>query len=208
MRKSNVDDHEWQECSPGQLGKFAKQSLAIRRRSRIVRSGGAMALLVLVFASGYAWLAGDSQRSGFFSSPSEPNYGGIYCSEVKDKASLFIAKQLDDATSRMIEEHIKDCPLCRTHLERMREGVAEKGSRRALFIAKKLSESECVLDRSHCGELRLDIVGVLASPHIHLSNRKNHACKEKSQSQDASSTLRGIVGAARPNGIYSAPSEY
>ncbi len=61
----------------------------------------------------------------------------------------------------MIEEHIKDCPLCRTHLERMREGVAEKGSRRALFIAKKLSESECVLDRSHSGELRLDIVGVL-----------------------------------------------
>jgi hypothetical protein len=43
------------------------------------------------------------------------------CSQVKKKFSSFMDNELDEATSRFITEHIKNCPRCREYLHEFRK---------------------------------------------------------------------------------------
>ena len=43
------------------------------------------------------------------------------CSQIKKKLSAFMDDELDEATSRLIKEHLKDCPPCREYLHEFRE---------------------------------------------------------------------------------------
>ncbi len=73
----------------GTTRKFAKQSLAIRRRRQIVRSGRRDGPIGLGIRLRIRVACGRFSAKWLRLEPSEPNYGGIYCSEVKDMASLF-----------------------------------------------------------------------------------------------------------------------
>jgi hypothetical protein len=43
------------------------------------------------------------------------------CSQIKKKLSAFMDNELDEAKSRFITEHLKDCPRCREYLHQFRE---------------------------------------------------------------------------------------
>lgn len=43
------------------------------------------------------------------------------CSQIKRILSAFMDNELDGATSRFIEEHLKACPHCREYLQEFRE---------------------------------------------------------------------------------------
>ncbi len=43
------------------------------------------------------------------------------CSQIKIKLSAFMDNELNEVTSRLIKEHLKDCPRCREYLHEFRE---------------------------------------------------------------------------------------
>jgi hypothetical protein len=107
----NLPD-EWNPCPPGTLSTLAGKERQRHRRQFLVRAGSAVGVLAL--GSGVGWLAfrgwGDT---------SEPNYGGIACSEVQKLAPQFMMAQLDESVTERIQLHLEQCAECRKLLESM-----------------------------------------------------------------------------------------
>lgn len=52
---------------------------------------------------------------------------GLPCIEVVELVSDYLDGQLDGATHRRVEEHLKLCPPCRVYVEQVRETVRALG---------------------------------------------------------------------------------
>jgi hypothetical protein len=120
MNTPLLENDLWRECPEGQLHQFAKQDRSRKFRKHVTQTATYAMMLCLVSVAGFLWLS----RDGNTSTRGEPNYGGIVCSEVTRQASSFALNELDEATARKIEAHIKQCPLCANHIERIRTGTA------------------------------------------------------------------------------------
>jgi len=64
------------------------------------------------------------------SSESQPNYGGIACSEVRSNLDSFMAKDLDPGRMVAIETHLRECPQCRRRMEAMLKTEVASGDKR------------------------------------------------------------------------------
>ena len=112
MNSNKNDQDKWTACPQGEIGQLAKQ-LKSRRHTQIVqRNAALLVLLIMVVSAGYFFV--DNR------SPSDPNFGGIACSEVQQHASEFVDKKLDPKMESKIQQHLAHCPACRERLEQLR----------------------------------------------------------------------------------------
>ncbi len=112
MTKPRKKREEWIPCPAGTLAALAGHERACQRRKFLVRAGSAVGVIVLT--SGAGWLAFRGTRK-----PTEPTFGGIACSRVRELAPQFMMGKLDQAVTRQIKTHLEQCSACRTLLESM-----------------------------------------------------------------------------------------
>ena len=56
--------------------------------------------------------------------PSEPTYGGIACSQVREIAPAYVAGRARPDVADKVREHIEQCPVCRMMVDRLRGTAA------------------------------------------------------------------------------------
>ena len=112
MSKSPKQREEWIPCPPGKLVKLAGQERVRQRRQFLVRAGSAVGVLAL--ATGAGWFAFRGRGM-----PTEPDFGGIVCSRVRELAPQYMMGKLDPTVTQQIKTHLEQCVACRTLLESM-----------------------------------------------------------------------------------------
>lgn len=113
----NTMKEEWIPCPPGTLSAFAGREQSRQRRNFLIRAGSTVGAIAL--ATGAGWLA--FRRNEM---PTEPMFGGIACSRVRELAPQFMMAQLDDSVTQQIKTHLEQCTECRTLLESMQQKSA------------------------------------------------------------------------------------
>lgn len=112
MTKPKQMREEWIPCPAGKLATLAGQERVRQRRQFLVRAGSAVGVVAL--ASGVGWLAFRRTEK-----PTEPTFGGIACSRVRELAPQYMMGQLDPTVTQQIKTHLEQCDACRTLLESM-----------------------------------------------------------------------------------------
>ncbi len=117
MTKPQKLKEEWIPCPPGTLSAFASQEQVRQRRKFLIRAGSTAGAIAL--ASGAGWLAFRGAGTS-----SEPTFGGITCSKVRELAPKFMMAQLDEVVTQQIKTHLEQCANCRNLLESMQPKTA------------------------------------------------------------------------------------
>ena len=100
----------WQECTPGDLVRLAGRARIQLVRRRILR-GSAVAIPILFV--GLLFLNQRSENS------SEPNYGGIQCTAVRDHGQAYLAGSIDADIEAKIALHLTMCPSCQAYFTKL-----------------------------------------------------------------------------------------
>lgn len=103
---------EWRDCEPGELQSLANQLRRDASQRRSLRAAVPIALALCL-------LIGVGLFSAFI--PSEPDYGGIACSDVKKLSDDFVNGLLREADAARIKLHLKKCEPCQRYIETLRE---------------------------------------------------------------------------------------
>jgi hypothetical protein len=119
MSNSPKQRGEWIPCPPGKLAKLAGQECVRQRRHFLVRVGSVAG--VVAVAAGAGWFAFRGRGM-----TTEPNFGGIVCSRVRELAPQYMMGQLDPAVSQQIKTHLEQCVACRTLLESMQPKMSAR----------------------------------------------------------------------------------
>jgi hypothetical protein len=118
MSASDQSNADWTDCQTGEVQRLVQGLQATRRAQTFERRTTLAAALVLVCVTS-AWYAGVFPQS-------EPNYGGIVCSEAMQNAQKFTSKTLDEKTAEQIDIHLRQCEACRKQLEKMQQDMRNK----------------------------------------------------------------------------------
>lgn len=132
MTKTRQLSEEWTPCPPGTLSSMAGDERFRQRRQFLVRAGSTAGAVAL--AAGAGWLV---FRNGGLAT--EPTYGGIACSRVRQLAPQFMMHQLDAELTQQITVHLEQCDECRTLLESMQPKTAQAMSHRETVAACQCS---------------------------------------------------------------------
>lgn len=118
MSASDQSNADWTDCQAGEVQQLVQGLRATRRAKTFERRTTLAAVLVMVCVTS-AWYAGVIPQS-------EPNYGGIVCSEVMQNGQKFTSKTLDEKTAGQIDIHLGQCEACRKQLENMQQDMRDK----------------------------------------------------------------------------------
>jgi len=118
MNETTSTADSWDACPQGELSRMARSIKSKRRDKVIARVIGAAGAVVIVAVS----LTIAAQQLG---EPTEPNFGGIVCSDVCPKLQDYMAGKLDEKLAGQIESHLAECPDCGPMFQKMK---AEMGS--------------------------------------------------------------------------------
>jgi hypothetical protein len=122
---------DWQSCRPGYLVALSNQAKGARRRRAAVRASvAAVAIFCMVGLS--AW------GLGRWSQPHESSFGGIACHEVQANLAGYVAGTLPADLAARIEDHLRECHVCRQLLQKMQADQAVAASADRVDVA-----SEC-----------------------------------------------------------------
>lgn len=102
----------WMPCPRGSLGQFARREQTRQRRRFLVKVSGVAAVVALGGGVGF-WTLRPPGRS-------EPNFGGVTCTEVRTNAMAMMAGTLPAELMQKIQTHLSQCPECQEFLKKMR----------------------------------------------------------------------------------------
>lgn len=105
-------------CPRGSLGKFARREQSRQRRRFLVKASSMAAVVALGSGVGFWTL----RPRGM----SEPNFGGITCTEVRSNAMEMMAGTLPNDLMRKIQTHLSECGACQAFLEKMKADAGGK----------------------------------------------------------------------------------
>jgi Putative zinc-finger len=120
MTKPDQPYDQWQPVPKGTLAKYASR-YARRSANRRWAAGigiAAMALLAI-------FVFNPSQPGRQLS---EPNYGGITCSQVRENLSAYKSASVDASTRSRIDEHLRQCPICQQLVASSRRSAVSNSS--------------------------------------------------------------------------------
>ncbi len=123
---------DWNECLPGALSGFAGRQRSRILRRRMALAGGIVSVCLMSILAWNVFLPEATNSS------TEPNYGGIMCSQVKAMGKAHLAGSLDKKTSQKIDRHLAECAVCRSFVEQIRNGQARTSNsktHRARFVS-------------------------------------------------------------------------
>lgn len=105
MKESTFGSGGWAACEAGDLRRVVRR-LRVRRRdrqaARVIGTGGAAAVLVLVGFIALAQFRGTPQY----------NYGNIACDSVRENLPDYMAGRVDKHLAAKINRHLAVCPKC------------------------------------------------------------------------------------------------
>lgn len=102
----------WIPCPRGSLGQFARREKTRQRRRFLVKASGVAAVVALSGGVGFWTL----RPRGM----SEPNFGGVTCTEVRTNAMAMMAGTLPEDLMQKIQVHLSQCADCQEFLEKMK----------------------------------------------------------------------------------------
>ena len=108
----------WMPCPRGSLGQFARREKTRQRRRFLVKASGVAAVVALSGGVGF-WALRPRGMS-------EPNFGGVTCTELRGNAMAMMAGTLPDDLMQKIQVHLSQCADCQTFLEKMKAGREDK----------------------------------------------------------------------------------
>ena len=110
MSETRHHEDVWQPCPPGALPQFAHTHRAQSRRHVLLKLASMSGVALLLAAVGLVLVRNDA---------SEPNFGGITCSEVRRQAADYRAGHLNADLSSKISIHLEQCAECQTRWKMM-----------------------------------------------------------------------------------------
>lgn len=118
MPRKPADPDRWQPCPPGELVGLAGR-LKAKRRRRVIEAALAtsLAALLMVWAGVYFGV----QRSP---QPTDFEFGGIACSEVRPIVAKYMSGELDPALAARVREHLAHCAACGRLMEGVQKSVS------------------------------------------------------------------------------------
>lgn len=108
----------WIPCPAGSLGQFARREKTRQRRRFLVKASGVAAVVALGGGVGF-WALRPSGMS-------EPNFGGVTCTEVRSNAMAMMAGTLPADLLQKIQTHLSQCGECQAFLEKMKADAGGK----------------------------------------------------------------------------------
>lgn len=100
----------WIPCPAGSLGQFARREKTRQRRRFLVQASGVATVLALGGGAGF-WALRPRGMS-------EPNFGGVTCTEVRANARAMMAGTLPDDLMQKIQTHLGQCVACQEFLKK------------------------------------------------------------------------------------------
>lgn len=108
----------WIPCPAGSLGQFARREKTRQRRRFLVKASGVAAVVALSGGVGF-WALRPRGMS-------EPNFGGVTCTEVRSNAMAMMAGTLPADLMQKIQTHLRQCDECQAFLEKMKTDAGGK----------------------------------------------------------------------------------
>lgn len=108
----------WIPCPRGSLGQFARREQTRQRRRFLVKASGVATVLALSGGVGF-WALKPRGMS-------EPNFGGVTCTEVRTNAMAMMAGTLPADLLPKIQTHLSQCAECQAFLEKMKADAGGK----------------------------------------------------------------------------------
>jgi hypothetical protein len=108
----------WIPCPRGSLGQFARREKTRQRRRFLVKASGIAAVVALSGGVGF-WALRPRGMS-------EPNFGGVTCTEVRTNAMAMMAGTLPSDLLHKIQTHLSQCGECQAMLEKMKADAGGK----------------------------------------------------------------------------------
>lgn len=154
MASKRSTTETWKPCPPGTLGQFAHREQTRQRRRFLVKASSVAAVVALGGGVGF-WALRPRGMS-------EPNFGGVTCTEVRSNAMAMMAGKLPDDLMQKIQTHLSQCVECQAFLKKMQAdaGAMKMSSAaehhrepcacpqcRSTLLAAKPAPSEVVADR-------------------------------------------------------------
>lgn len=145
----------WMPCPRGSLGQFARREQTRQRRRFLVKASSVAAVVVLGGGVGF-WAFGPRGSS-------EPNFGGVTCTEVRTNAMAMMAGTLPADLMQRIQTHLSQCPDCQEFLKKMK---AETGNR------KMSSADDRHREPCGCPQCRSTLLAAKPAPDEVVSSRR------------------------------------
>lgn len=120
MTDQEQSHDQWQPVPNGTLAKYASR---YARRSSYRRLAAGIGIAALTLLAIYVF--DPSQPT---SRPSEPNYGGITCSQVRLNLSAYKSASLDASTRSRIDGHLRHCSICQQLVARSQRSAVSNSS--------------------------------------------------------------------------------
>jgi len=117
LERANPNDEAWAACLPGTLSGVVGAVRARRRAKMIGRVAASSAVVLFV-------VVGGTILSGRMFAPAEYDFGGVWCSEVRQVAESYMSGDLikeDPELAQRVAKHVSLCPLCGKMIDRMRQ---------------------------------------------------------------------------------------
>ncbi len=112
MTSEPQHSESWEACPQGTLARVAAQRRAQLRSRQFTKAIAASAAVVVLLLAGTFLMP---------RSPSENDFGGILCSEVKPILPDYRAGTLDAELRAKVDTHLANCEMCGTAYRKMVE---------------------------------------------------------------------------------------
>jgi len=117
-------DDTWDACPTGEIDGLVTNLRQRRQQQKLQKISAVGGVLVVLLVFGF-WMSG--------SLPHESSYGGIACSEVKERARQYISESLNEDLMEKIAVHLKACPRCDEAIAQMRASAKASSSESVSF---------------------------------------------------------------------------
>ena len=140
-------DTEWQSCTPGELCRFVSVMKKRKQISHLITAAEVATICLVVGVIGFF---GMNQLSQSSQSPTENitekhRHGSLYCKEVLALAKDYVAKALDQETTRKVEAHLAHCPRCQKKVDQLQANRHNTATSRNIALQKQAAWESYVL---------------------------------------------------------------